>query len=392
MPHRPSPLARHLLAAALARTGDEMAGPALLLLALGVTGGPARASALFGALLVSAALGGPLLGALLDRARRPGHVLAAALTGYATGLGLLLLGLGRAPYPLLLALALLTGLLGPALSGGWTSQVPALVPPAALPRAAALDGIGFTAATLLGPALAGLCASLAGAPAAVATALALVLLAAPAALRLPPRREGPRPHHVLAALGAGARAVRTTRALARATLVSTVSSAGQGVFVSCAPLLGARLLGGAAHGTALLALGAASALAAGAVLARRPTALPPDTLLGASVLVLAAAPLLAAVPAPWALVAAVLLTGAGEGPQLTALLAIRHRDAPPGLRGQVFTTGASLKITAYALGAALAGALAAHSLTAALLTGATLNLLAGAAFRALRPLTAAARP
>ncbi|MHC3426588.1 MFS transporter [Streptomyces sp. DT18] len=392
MPHRPSPLARHLLAAAFARTGDEMAGPALLLLALGVTGGPARASALFGALLVSAALGGPLLGALLDRARRPGHVLAAALTGYATGLGLLLLGLGRAPYPLLLALALLTGLLGPALSGGWTSQVPALVPPAALPRAAALDGIGFTAATLLGPALAGLCASLAGAPAAVATALALVLLAAPAALRLPPRREGPRPHHVLAALGAGARAVRTTRALARATLVSTVSSAGQGVFVSCAPLLGARLLGGAAHGTALLALGAASALAAGAVLARRPTALPPDTLLGASVLVLAAAPLLAAVPAPWALVAAVLLTGAGEGPQLTALLAIRHRDAPPGLRGQVFTTGASLKITAYALGAALAGALAAHSLTAALLTGATLNLLAGAAFRALRPLTAAARP
>ncbi|MFJ5091965.1 MFS transporter [Streptomyces sp. NPDC088674] len=392
MPHRPSPLARHLLAAALARTGDEMAGPALLLLALGVTGGPARASALFGALLVSAALGGPLLGALLDRARRPGHILAAALTGYATGLGLLLLGLGRAPYPLLLALALLTGLLGPALSGGWTSQVPALVPPAALPRAAALDGLGFTAATLLGPALAGLCASLAGAPAAVATALALVLLAAPAALRLPPRREGPRPHHVLAALGAGARAVRTTRALARATLVSTVSSAGQGVFVSCAPLLGARLLGGAAHGTALLALGAASALAAGAVLARRPTALPPDALLGASVLVLAAAPLLAAVPAPWALVAAVLLTGAGEGPQLTALLAIRHRDAPPGLRGQVFTTGASLKITAYALGAALAGALAAHSLTAALLTGATLNLLAGAAFRALRPLTAAARP
>ncbi|MFD6151477.1 MFS transporter [Streptomyces sp. NPDC060243] len=392
MPHRPSPLARHLLAAALARTGDEMAEPALLLLALGVTGGPARASALFGALLVSAALGGPLLGALLDRARRPGHLLAAALTGYATGLGLLLLGLGRAPYPLLLALALLTGLLGPALSGGWTSQVPALVPPAALPRAAALDGLGFTAATLLGPALAGLCASLAGAPAAVATALALVLLAAPAALRLPPRREGPRPHHVLAALGAGARAVRTTRALARATLVSTVSSAGQGVFVSCAPLLGARLLGGAAHGTALLALGAASALAAGAVLARRPTALPPDTLLGASVLVLAAAPLLAAVPAPWALVAAVLLTGAGEGPQLTALLAIRHRDAPPGLRGQVFTTGASLKITAYALGAALAGALAAHSLTAALLTGATLNLLAGAAFRALRPLTAAARP
>ncbi|WP_037870817.1 MFS transporter, partial [Streptomyces sp. SPB074] len=186
MSARPSPLARHLLAAALARTGDEMAGPALLLLALGATtGSPARAGGLVAALLVSAALGGPVLGALLDGARRPGRVLAAALAGYAAGLALLLLALNRAPYPLLLALALLTGLPGPALSGGWTSRVPDLVPPAALPRAAALDGLGFTAATLLGPALAGLIASLAGAPASLATALTLVLLAAPAALRLP---------------------------------------------------------------------------------------------------------------------------------------------------------------------------------------------------------------
>ncbi|NEA44003.1 MFS transporter, partial [Streptomyces sp. SID11385] len=82
-------------------------------------------------------------------------------------------------------IAFLTGLLGPALSGGWTSQVPALVQPAGLPRAAALDALGFTVATLLGPALAGLCASLAGAPVAVAVALTLVLLAAPAALGLP---------------------------------------------------------------------------------------------------------------------------------------------------------------------------------------------------------------
>ncbi|WP_431031908.1 MFS transporter [Streptomyces sp. P6-2-1] len=392
MPPRPSPLARHLLAAALARTGDEMAGPALLLLALGVTGGPARAGGLFGALLLSAALGGPVLGALLDRAPRPGHVLAAALAGYAAGLALLLLGIGRAPYPLLLALAFLTGLLGPALSGGWTSRVPDLVPPAALPRAAALDALGFTAASLLGPALAGLCASLAGAPVSVATALVLVLLAAPAALRLPPSTTPAHAPRLRAELRAGVRALRTTRPLARATVVSTVSCAGQGVFVTCAPLLGARLVGGAAHGTSLLALSAASALAAGAALARRPTALPPDTVIGASVLVLAAAKPLAAIPSPWALVAAVLLTGAGEGPQLTALLAIRHRDAPPRLRGQVFTTGASLKITAFALGATLAGVLAAHSLTAALLAAAVLDLGAGVAFHALRPATGAARP
>ncbi|MFD2350895.1 hypothetical protein ACFSTC_18520 [Nonomuraea ferruginea] len=59
----------------------------------------------------------------------------------------------------------------------------------------------------------------------------------------------------------------------------------------------------------------------------------------------------------------------GEGPQLTALFAVRHREAPERVRGQVFTTGASLKITSFAAGSALAGPLVALSPGAALLAG-----------------------
>lgn len=88
-------LARYLAAATTARTGDEMSGPALLLAGLAATGSIETASALLTGLTMSAAAGGPVLGALLDRARRPGALLAAALACYAAGLGALLTGLGQ---------------------------------------------------------------------------------------------------------------------------------------------------------------------------------------------------------------------------------------------------------------------------------------------------------
>ncbi|GAA3387195.1 hypothetical protein GCM10017752_02210 [Streptomyces roseoviridis] len=62
-----------------------------------------------------------------------------------------------------------------------------------------------------------------------------------------------------------------------------------------------------------------------------------------------------------------------------------HRPQRPGrlaerLRAQVFTTGASVKITAFALGAAVAGPLAEGSLPGALLAAAGVQLSAAAAY------------
>ena len=100
----------------------------------------------------------------------------------------------------------------------------------------------------------------------------------------------------------------------------------------------------------------------------------------ASTLVIGASMAAAALAPGWLTLAAVALGGAGEGPQLTALLAVRHRETPAHLRGQVYTTAASLKIAGLAAGAALAGPLAGWSVTGCLLIAAGTELVAAAAY------------
>ncbi|MCX4557887.1 MFS transporter [Streptomyces phaeochromogenes] len=385
-----------LAGAAAARAGDEMSGPALLLAGYAVGGSATEASALLAGITVSAAVGGPLLGALLDRSPRPGRLLARALALYGTGLVLILLSLGRLPLQLTLLIAVLTGLLGPALSGGWTAQLPRVVPRERMPRANALDAMTFSLASLVGPALAGVLAHLLGAPAAVVASAALIACALPAAWTLPTdgdedRRRGrdkappTAPAPLTADLAAGIRAITRTRPLARATLASVVSCMGLGMLITCTPLLGERAFGSAAEGTLLLTCTAVAALAANAVLARRPRTIAPDTIVWSSTLLLAGALVLSVTGHPVLVVVAALTTGVAEGPQLAALLAIRHRESPERLRSQVFTTGASLKITGFALGAAVAGPLATHSLPTALLTAAGVQLVAGLSFHAFAP-------
>jgi MFS family permease len=371
----------YLAGAVAARAGDEMSGPALLLAGLALTGSATDASSLLAGITISAAIGGPALGALLDRAVRPGRLLAGALALYAAGLTGVLVGLGRLPIACTVLLAMLTGLLGPALSGGWTAQLPRVATDGHLPRANALDAMTFSAASLAGPALAGGAAQTLGASTAVVISAALVATAAPAAWRLP-ARSGPapdaRPAPVAGALAAGFRVILQRPLLARATLISVVSCVAQGMLAACVPLLGAQVLGAAGRGTLLFSCAAASALAANAVLARRPRSVTPDTIIRAAAVVQAAALALAATGRPATLVVAALVLGIGEGSQLTALFAVRHREAPDHLRGQIFTTGASLKITAYALGVAFAGPLATWSLPGALAVAA--GTTAGAAF------------
>lgn len=355
-------LMRYLCGAVAARTGDEASGPALLLLGVAVTGSAATGSALLAGVTATAAIGGPAVGVLLDRAVRPGRLLAGILALNALGLAAITLLLEPLPFTPVLALALVVGLLGPALSGGWTAQLPRLVAPCRLRRANALDAMTFGTASLIGPTLAAAVVLGAGAGAAVAVAVAFIALAAPVAWSLPARSAPPVPSPVLTDLVAGTRVVLGNRALLRVTVVSTISIAGTGALVVAAPVLGERLLGGAAQGAMLLSVMAVCALAANSVLAHRPVRLAPDSMVVLCVLVQAVGVTgaLVAPSAPWLLLA-VAVVGAAEGPQLTALFTVRHREAPERLRAQVFTTAASLKVSAFAAGAAAAGPLADHS-------------------------------
>ncbi|MBQ1101133.1 MFS transporter [Streptomyces sp. b94] len=373
----------YIAGAAAARTGDEMSGPALLLVGIAVTNSASVGSALLSGIMISAAVGGPVFGAMLDRSATPGRLLTGALAVYSAVLLVILLSLGHLPLPVVIATAVFGGLLGPALAGGWTSQLPLLVESERLPRANALDAMTYNLASLAGPALAGAIAILAGAHAGVVAAVALIVLALPAAWTLPKNpaasRQGPETS-VVTDLASGFIAIVRARLLARATVTSVISYIGVGMLVTCSPLLGEKALGTTNSGTFLLAALAAASLAANALVAKRPDSLRPDTAVLGSTLVLAAALLLAATVSPVPLFFAMVLAGAGAGPQLTALFAVRHREAPERLRGQIFTTGASLKITGYAVGAGIGGPIATWSLSGSLIVAAGFEILAAVTF------------
>jgi MFS family permease len=365
------------------RAGDEMAGPALLLLGFAATGKPAVGSALLAGLTIGAAVGGPLFGALLDRSPRPDRVLAVTLASYTVGVIAVAGAVGRLPVPLVVPIALAAGLFTAAVAGGWTSQLPRIVTGPALDRGFALDATTYSAASLAGPALAALVAAGFGARTAVVIAAALVALAVPSACSLsrypPPRVSGPRPapHRQIAA---GFAAIVTRRRLLRATVTSAVSYVGLGMLLVCCPLLGAQRLGGSARGALLISAIAAASLVTNSILARRPLRSQPDARVLVSTVVIGVSLALVSVVPGWLTLAAVALSGIGEGPQLTALFSVRHRESPEHLRGQIFTTAASLKVAGLAAGAALAGPLAGRSVTACLLLAAGFDLCAAAAY------------
>jgi hypothetical protein len=159
----------------------QLSGPALLL--LGLTAGPHAGSALLAGLTAAAAAGGPVFGVLLDRSSAPGRLLALALGGYAGGIALVAATFGHLPLVAVVALAVVTGLLNPAVAGGWTAQLPA-VAGRRLQKASRLDALTFTAAALVGPGLAGLL----GGPVGLVVAVVLVAAAVPAAWILPGKR------------------------------------------------------------------------------------------------------------------------------------------------------------------------------------------------------------
>jgi hypothetical protein len=140
--------------------------------------------------------------------------------------------------------------------------------------------------------------------------------------------------------------------LAGPALAAVVSYAGIGMLLVSCPVLGAQRLGGSARGALLISAIAAASLATNWILAHRPPRGQPDARVLASTLVIGVSMAAAAAAPGWLTVAAVALSGVGEGPQLTALFAVRHREPPEHMRGQIFTTAASLEIGGLAAGGA----------------------------------------
>jgi MFS family permease len=347
-----------LLAATLARLASEMFPVAAVLLVLDRTGRPGLAGAVVAATTLPAVVTGPVLGAWLDRTSRRRLALAANQVLLAASLVGILAAAGRAPGWMLVLLATAAGLSGPLSTGGYTSMIPLLVPERLLARANALEASSFNIAAIAGPAVAGAVAATAGAAWAVLAEAVLAGLALPAIARLPRLAvaAGDAPASLATAIRQGLALLARTPVLRGVTVATAVGLGGSGLLTLAMPFWAERLGAGRAAAGYLFAALEAGAIA-GALVAARPAApWPPQRVvlagLGLFGLAVMAWPLAPSFPAALGLVA---LAGLVEGPAFAATFATRQRWSPPELRGQIFTTAASVKLGAYAVGSALAG-------------------------------------
>jgi MFS family permease len=170
--------------------------------------------------------------------------------------------------------------------------------------------------------------------------------------------------------------------LRAATAATTLGYAAQGLLPVTFPLLAVHFGHPAAHGAWFLTAMSAGSLVGALASARLLTRFPPLAVLGAALAVLGGALAgIAAAPTFGAALAVATAGGVATGPMLAATLAVRQRSVPSGRYGQVVATAASIKVGAFALGAAATG-----TVTAALPPRGVLLLVGAAQFAALLPL------
>jgi MFS family permease len=360
-------LVHYAVGSVLVRLADEGARVALALLALDRTGSPAVGGALVAALLIPHVVAAPVIGMLADRSSRPRYLVAGAALGFAIGLAVAAVGLGRLPLALVVLALLAGGCCGAALTGALTSQLPDLVAAARLPRAFGLDSLTYNGAGIAGPAVAAIAAG-ATSPAAATFVLAGCATVGGAVIAvLPtPRRVSARARrsYVLA----GVRLIRRDRVLSVVTAATSIGQLGLGALPVIAAVIAEHQHSSAVAGS-LLTTFAAGGLVGSLVWTWRPAR--PEHATAVVMIGLAGVglPLVVAAWTSSSVVIAALfaLAGFSNGPLFGALLMTRNDRAPAQLRGQVFTLGAGFRITSTAAGAALGGVVASDLSVAALL-------------------------
>lgn len=361
-------LVRYVAAATLARTADGGAVVAVVLLVTG-SGAPGWLAGLLGACITAPHLLGPFVARSLDTARDGRTVIALACLVHGATLAAAVL-LYPYTWPAVAGLLLVSsGLVGPLLTGGISSRLPAIAGPgqASQRRAQGWDVATYGLGGTIGPGLVAAVSAWADATAA-ALILAAGTFAAAAFVRLlpyaPPPAESsdvPRPGRTLLLMLSSGPLRRTlyltmTIALSVAVLpIAAVASTGRfGVDQAAAGVLAA------AYGLGNLAGSAGVML--------RPLRGDADRLMTRLAAAVAAA--LAGVAFadgfPFA-VAAYAVAGILNACFFAATLAARSEYAPRQARGQVFVWVGALKITAGSAGTALAGAVAAGSARAPVL-------------------------
>ena len=342
--------------ATLARLSTEMHSVAVVLFVLAETHSAQVAGLTIAAATLPTVVTGPLVGVWLDRSpHRRAVFLASPLVLAAAMAGFLAAG-DRVPSYVLVLMGFVAGLPSPVRTGGFSGLIPTVVPEPVLPRAYGLEAVSYNVAGIGGPALAGAVAGAAGAGWAIVATAVVALVSAVVIARVPitPVVEAPRPF--LPALRAGLSLLWRVRPLRSVTVATTVGQLWFGLLVLAFPLLAHDLGRPRAAGGLLFSVFALGALV-GSLLYARVAARVSEEPAAMVAFIVFAMTLAAIALAPTFAIALVCAGAAGliDGPLLAATLNLRQRWAPEWLRTQVFTTAASLKIGAFAVGSALAG-------------------------------------
>jgi len=378
--------------ATLSRFATEMNSVAVVLFVLAVTHSTHLAGLTVAAATFPTIITGPLVGAWLDGTphRRTAFLISPVVL-LVTCAGFLL-GAHHLPGWSFVLLGFIGGLPSPVRTGGFSGLIPTVVPEPILPRAYGLEAASYNIAGVAGPAVAGAIAGTAGSGWAVA-AVGIAALAAVAVIAEVPITPGTTivtPEKLRAALRAGLGLLWRIRPLRAVTVATTMSQGFFGLIVIAFPLFASALGHKRAVGGLLFSVLAVGALAGSVVWTRlagrfdeERAAYVAMATFGAALIVVAEMP---------SLTLALIVTavaGFFEGPLLAATLNLRQRFAPDTLRTQVFTTAASLKIGAFSLGSAAAGAVAgplgARGLLVVAGVGQLLALGAGLGARAISP-------
>ncbi|MDH2443359.1 MFS transporter [Amnibacterium sp. CER49] len=370
-------LARYVVAATLARTADGGAVVAIVLLAT-TAGRPGWEAGLLGASITAPHLLGPFVARRLDVARDGRSVIALACLLHGATLTAAVLLLPVVPPLVVAAILVVSGLVGPLLTGGISSRLPAIAGPdrGRQRRAQGWDVATYGLGGTIGPSVVAAISAWAS-PTLAAVVLAAATFAAAAVVRVlpfaPPAADAAAVPRPLKTLG-----LMTANGPLRRTLVLTVVVALSVAVLPVTAVAGTRALGlpAAAAGLLTAAYGFGNLAGAAAVLVR-PLRGAADVLMTRLAAAVAGSLLLVglAPTAPLALTA-YALAGILNACFFAATLAARNEYAPPAAKGQVFVWVGALKITAGSAGTAAAGALVGAALHLPVAAGCALTATA----------------
>ncbi|RAM38105.1 MFS transporter [Arthrobacter globiformis] len=349
-------LARYVAAAALARTADGGVVVAIVLMVT-TSGAPGWLAGVLGACITAPHLLGPLVARSLDSCR-DGRVLiawACVLHGATLAAAVLLYPV---IWPAVTGVLLVTsGLVGPLLTGGISSRLPAIAGPDQVSqrRAQGWDVATYGIGGTIGPSVVAAVSAWAG-PTAAALILAAATFVAAAVVRLlpyaPPAARAadvPKPAEILrlmAVTGRLRRMLYLTVTVAFSVAALPIAAVASTAMFQVQP---------AASGVLTAAYGLGG-LAGSAGVMCRPLRGDADRLVTRLAGLVAAALAVAAQSASFApAVAAYGVAGVMNSYFFAATLAARSEFAPPQVRAQVFVWVGALKIAAGSAGTAAAG-------------------------------------